>query len=305
MLLRLYRRHPVTGDVPAARLAAEHGVRHPVTIQQRGEGQTRVGRAARQHLVRAVHRQGPGDRGAVQRIMTRHPQFRPPPVEALAVVLAGHPRRADDRRRLAQGQRLAAEVLDEVHRAAPLIRIRRKPGHEVTHGLAAAEGAQLQHGQLAEIRHRPVAGRGQQQLAGPAGWPEALHDGAVRQVIQHDEPAPLSAAQPGQERRGDRVRGAGHPGLADRGRGLAVTSENGLPAARVDPHEQVDGARVPLRFGVIRGELRLAADLAPHGAAGLAGDHRHQRRRARVGQRRAEVRRGLGSGAEPIGEQRH
>ena len=210
-----------------------------------------------------IDRQRPRHAGGRRRLSGRRVEDGEPPVELLPVFHACHPGTADCRRGVRECHRLAVQVLEEVNGAAALVWVRREPADEVAHRLAAAERADLHDEHVAEARHRLCVGRGDHDLSRRSARPQPLEHLDIRQVVEHHEPAPVGAAEPAQEARGDRLGVAGQPSPGEDPGRLDVAGQDGRRAARVDPDQQVGRPGTPLRLGEECGLLRLPAASQP------------------------------------------
>ena len=263
----------VPAEVTAGGRAGEDDARDAGRVEQRGQRQHRPGGPGRGDLVGQVDGQGPGDVGDAggggrgprpgqrvgfpgQRAGAGQPL--PAVVEPAAVVAAAAPGADHRGGGVAQRQRLAVQVGGQVESLGALSRVGGQPRGQVGQRLPHAERADP--GDTAVRRGQAVIPPGgDQHPAVRAAGPQAVQVGWVGQVVQDHQPAALGAGQPGQEAPGGgrqvvvRVRGA------QVGEGQRVGVEDGLPAGRADPDEQVDPAGVPQRVRQRGGELGLAA----------------------------------------------
>jgi hypothetical protein len=86
---------------------------------------------------------------------------------------------------------------------------------------------------------------GDDDLAVRPGRPQPVQVGQVGQVVEDQRPAPLGAREPG----GEAGRGVARVGVrvarADRAGRPREPGEDGVPAARGDPDQDVDGPGAP------------------------------------------------------------
>ncbi len=180
----------------------------------------------------------------------------------------------------------------------------------------------------------PLAGGGDHPAVAPAGTPGPRRTGGgeVGDVVEHDQPAPVGAAQPVEELQGvplDLGRRLGRTGQLHGDGRLGVRGEHGERVGGRCPHHHVHpavGAQRPV--GVGGGELALAdaaapgedlrqhhglvpgaglVDLRAHGGSGLEGtgedrdaaDHHRPVRRGGARGFLVDVRPGLDRGADP------
>jgi hypothetical protein len=266
------------GGCPGNELArgrgGEHRLRDAVPAQQHGQGQAGLGRAVRRELVGTLHRQHPGDHLGAGRGAGHPGQLVPLPDEQVAVVPAGQPGAGDGRAGLEQGQRVTAQVLDQVDRAKPLVRVGGQAPHQVGQRLVRAERAHREQGRLAGRRDGALGGRGDKYLARRAGRPQPVQVGRPGHVVQHHQPGPAGLGQPGQEPGRDRlaVAGRGHPGpLRER---PDVAGQHGGPAAGRHPDQQAVRALAAPGLRQVHGQLGLTGAARPvRGRPGRRGEH--------------------------------
>ena len=121
--LRIRRLRDLAHHELAGRLGGEHGARYPVPVKQRGQRHQRPDAHARRQVFGVLGRKRPGDRGRRRLGPARVDELLLPLREVLPVVAAGHARASDHRAGLAQRERLAAEVPNQVYRSAALVRV--------------------------------------------------------------------------------------------------------------------------------------------------------------------------------------
>ncbi|HET9968230.1 MAG TPA: hypothetical protein VFQ68_08320 [Streptosporangiaceae bacterium] len=174
---------------------------------------------------------------------------------------------------LGQRRRIAAQIGDQVYRAATLVRIRGQPAGQVAHRLSRAERRDHVDLHPPLTRHRGGICRRDEHLACRSLRPQAVQVRRVAQVIEHHQPRPAGPAQPRQHAGRYRL-GIAAIVQAQLCGDLPVSGQHRAPAVRGNPGQHLDRTRPPQRMGETRCERSLAAAVrAP------AGDQRHDRRR--------------------------
>jgi hypothetical protein len=163
---------------------------------------------------------------------------------------------------LGQRQRLIAEVISQVDRPEPLIRIRPQARHQVRERLAAAE-----HPDRNDHRPVPPAGdgrtpRGHQDRSRRTARPQPVQVGRIPQVIEDDHPPPASLGEPAHHpaRRRLTVTGDRDP---DRGCRLAIPGQHRSTVRRRHPDQHVNSTRLPHRLRRPHRQLRPATRRIP------------------------------------------
>jgi hypothetical protein len=125
----------VPRDELARRRGAEHVAGDPVAVEQDGQCEALLGQPARQELVGLLDRQRPRDRLGGGLAAERPGDLILPAREKIPVIAAGQPGIGDRGAGLGERERLPAQVLKQVDRPDPLVRIGAQPRHEVGQGL--------------------------------------------------------------------------------------------------------------------------------------------------------------------------
>ena len=215
----------------------------PCPSSMRDQHQHEPDGRARQQRLRLPQGQGPGDRGRGRHLARRHPDLLPPAGEVVPVVAAGQGGVRHHRGGLGQGQRLAAERLDQVDGALALGRVDAEPLGQAVERLADAEEADRD-----DLRPAPSGGErglraGDQHPPGRPLRPEPVQVRRVLQVIEDDHPGLAGHGQPADQARRDRFGRAGRLDAEGRHRGLHVPGEHGGPVGGGNPDQHVDGRR--------------------------------------------------------------
>ena len=293
-------------DVAAGGRAGQHGTRHAVLVEHRGQHQRRPGQPGRRQLVRALRGQRPGgqdgggdagDRGHV-----------PPSLgQQRAVLPAALTAHLHHRGGLGQPERQPFQVLAQVQRLDPLVGVVRQPGGEVVEGLAAVQPADTDDPHAGEARS--VEGRarqpgGDQDPAGRPGRPQPVQVAQLGQVVEDQRPRLPGPLQPGHEPGRGRFRalveraGVGHV------RRLREAGHDRVPAGGVHPDQDLGRAGIPHRVGELDRQLRLArAALGGRRHLGLAAVDQH--RGLPEAQDAAQARSGQLAREIGVGERRH
>ena len=296
------------GDVAAGGRAGQHGPRHAVIVEHRGQHQRRPGQPGRRELVRALRGDGPGGQHRARR--ARHRGHVPHPLgQQRAVLTAAVPAGPHRRGGLGQRERQPVQVLAQVQRLDPLVGVVGEPRGDVIQGLPA-----VQPGHRDDPRFPVVEGRvleflgrqpgGDQDLAGRAGRPQLLQVAQLGKVVDNQRPRPPGVGQPGDE--------PGRGGLGafvrlarvDRVRRLGEASDDRFPAGAVHPDQDLHRPAVPHGVGELHGQLGLArAALVGRDLLGLIAVDQHHgfSRTQAVGQ----VRSALLARVVGVGERRH
>ncbi len=188
------------GQVVSGRPGAEHCAGRAMPVQQAGQRQQRLHRAAGGQPVGLLDREPPGDRGGGGLGPGYLGELGPPVHEIAAVIPAGQRRAGDHPAGLSQGQRLVAQVGDQVDGAQPLVGVRGEPAYQVAQRLPGAERADREDPGLGLGGQHPRAGRGDQHAARRAAWPQPGQIGCGGQVIEHHQPGLAGLGQPADER---------------------------------------------------------------------------------------------------------
>ena len=252
-----------TAQVGVHRLGVEDRAGDPVAVQQGDQDQHEPDRLARQQLFGLTQRQGPGDRGRGRDLTRRHPDLLPPAGEEVPVVPAGQRRVDDHRGSLAQGQRLAAERLDEVDGALALSRVHAEAFGQAAQGLADAEEPDREDPRPTLAGHHRRLRAGDEEPARRSLRPEPVEFVHVRQVIEHDQPRLGSLGEPADELGRNRFGRARRLDASGRHPRLDVARQYRRPAGGGDPDHDVDVARSPQRFREQHRDLGLAGRAQP------------------------------------------
>ena len=116
-------------DVAAARVeiagrrSGEDGLGNAVPVQQRGQGQQRLGRSVRRQLARPLERERPRHRGRRRPCAGRLRQLLPPAHEMSLILTARQRGVGNHRACLGQRDRLEVQGLSQFDRAVPLVRV--------------------------------------------------------------------------------------------------------------------------------------------------------------------------------------